>query len=70
MQQVCMKWENVDRNILPFATVYVRVEFCLLGYLRYTYVNQLTNKLIACNARYYFNSMCINHVMYPDDIDK
>ena len=32
------------------------------------YVNQLTNKLIACNAGCYFNSMCINHVMYADDI--
>ena len=31
-------------------------------------VNQLIGKLIACNAGYYFNSMCINHVMYVDDI--
>ena len=32
------------------------------------YVNQLTDKLIACNAGCYFNSMCIKHVMYADDI--
>ena len=32
------------------------------------YVNQLTDKLIACNAGCYFNSMCINHVTYADDI--
>ena len=32
------------------------------------YVNQLSNKLIACNAGCYFNSMCINHVVYADDI--
>ena len=29
---------------------------------------QLTNKLIACNAVCYFNSMRINHVMCADDI--
>ena len=27
--------ENVSRIILPFVTVYVRVEFCLLCYLLY-----------------------------------
>ena len=32
------------------------------------YLKQLTDKLIACNAGWYFNSMCINHVMYADDI--
>ena len=34
------------------------------------YVNQLINKLIACNAGCYFNStcMCIHNVMYADDI--
>ena len=31
-------------------------------------MNQLTNKLVACNAGCYFNSMRINHVMYADDI--
>ena len=28
------------------------------------YVNQLTDKLIACNAGCYFNNMCTNCVMY------
>ena len=32
------------------------------------YVNQLTDKLIACNAGCYFNSRCINYVMHADDI--
>ena len=34
------------------------------------YVNPLTetDKLLACNGGCYFNSMCINHVMYMDDI--
>ena len=32
------------------------------------YVNELANKLIACKAGSYFNDMCINHVLYADDI--
>ena len=31
-------------------------------------MNQLTNRLIACKAGCYFNDMCINHVLYADDI--
>ena len=32
------------------------------------YVNQLTDGLLSCNAGCYINDMCINHVMYADDI--
>ena len=32
------------------------------------YVNQLTNQLIVCKEGCYFNDMCINHVLYADDI--
>ena len=32
------------------------------------YVNQLTNRLIACKAGCYFIDMYINHVLYADDI--
>ena len=31
-------------------------------------MNQLTNQLIACKDGCYFNDMCINHVLYADDI--
>ena len=32
------------------------------------YVSQLKDKLLSCNAGCYINDMCINHVMYTDDI--
>ena len=32
------------------------------------YVNQLTDKLLSCNAGCCINDMCINHVIYADDI--
>ena len=32
------------------------------------YVNQLTDGLLSCNAGCYINDVCINHVMYADDI--
>ena len=32
------------------------------------YGNQLTNELIACKDGFYFSDMCINHVLYVDDM--
>ena len=32
------------------------------------YVNQLTDRLLSCDAGCYINDMCINHGMYADDI--
>ena len=63
---------NLVRTIAPFASITVRGELrqgrILSPKLFTLYVNQLVNKLIVCNAGCYFNSMCINHVMYADDI--
>ena len=55
-------------NLSPFATA--TSEWNFVPKLFTLYVNQLINKLIACNAGCYFNStcMCINNVMYADDI--
>ena len=68
MQQVCIKWGKCYSNYFTICNG-VRQEWNFVSYAIFTlYVNQLTDKLIACNAGCYFNSVCINHVMYADDI--
>ena len=32
------------------------------------FVNRLTDKLISCYAGCYINDMCLNHVIFADDI--
>ena len=66
MQQVCNKLGKSCSNYCTICNG-VRQGGILSPNLFTLYVNQLTNKLIACNAGCYFNSMCINHVMYADD---
>ena len=67
MQQVCIKW---GKSLSQYFTICngVRQEGILSPRLFALYVNQLTNRLIACKAGCYFNDMCINHVLYADDI--
>ena len=48
--------------------MYDSVEFYPPMLFIYLYTNQPTDKLVAWNADCYFSSMCINHVMYADDI--
>ena len=67
MQQVCIRWGKCYSNYFTICNG-VRQGGILSHWLFTLYVNQLTNKLIACHAGCYFNSMCINHVMYADDI--
>ena len=67
MQQVCIKWGKSCTNYFTICNG-VRQGEILSSKLFTLYVNQLTNKLIAYNAGCYFNSMCIHHVMYADDI--
>ena len=67
MQQVCIKW---GKSISQYFTIChgVRQGGILSPRLFALFVNQLTNKLIPCKARCHFNDMCINHVLYADDI--
>ena len=67
MQQVCIKW---GKSLSQYFTICngVRQGGILSPRLFALYVNQLTNRLIACKAGCYFNDMCINHVLYADDI--
>ena len=67
MQQVCIKRGNTCSTYFTICNG-VRQGGILSPKLFTLYVNQLTNKVIACNAGCYFNSMCINHVIYTDDI--
>ena len=69
MQQVCIKWGKSGSNYHTKCNG-VRQGGILSPKLFTLYVSQLTNtcKLIACNAGCYFISMCLNHVMYADDI--
>ena len=67
MQQVCIKW---GKSLSQYFTICngVRQGGILSPCLFALYVNQLANRLIACKAGCYFNDMCINHVLYADDI--
>ena len=67
MQNVCIKWKN---SYLHYFTICngVRQGGILFPRLFALYVNQLTDRLLSCNAGCYINDMCINHVMYADDI--
>ena len=67
MQQVCIKWGTCSLNYFTICNDVRQGEILSLIPL-ILYVNQLTDKLIACNAGCYFNSICINHVMYADNI--
>ena len=67
MQLVCIKRGKSCSNYFTICSD-VRQGEILSPKLFTLYVNQLTNKSIACNVGCYFNSMCINHVMYADDI--
>ena len=66
-QQVCIKWGNSCSTYFTICNG-VRQGGILSPRLFALYVNQLTNQLIACKDGCYFNNMCINHVLYADDI--
>ena len=66
-QQVCIKWGNSCSTYFTICNG-VRQGGILSPRLFALYVNQLTNQLIACKDGCYFNDMCINHVLYADDI--
>ena len=62
-----IKWKKCCSN---YFTIFndVRPGGTLSPKLFTLYMKQLTDKLIACNACCYFNSMRINHVMYAGDV--
>ena len=66
-QQVCIKWGNSCSTYFTICNG-VRQGGILSPRLFALYVNQLTNQLIACKDGCYFNDICINHVLYADDI--
>ena len=67
IQNVCIRWGNSYSNYFAICSG-VRQGGILSPRLFALYVNQLTDKLISCNAGCYINDMCIDHVMYADDI--
>ena len=67
MQNVCIKWGNSYSHYFTICNG-VRQGGILSPRLFTLYVNQLTDGLLSCNAGSYINDMCINHVMYADDI--
>ena len=67
MQNVCIKWGNSYSHYFTICNG-VRQGGILSPRLFALYVNQLTDGLLSCNAGCYINDMCINHVMYADDI--
>ena len=68
MQNVCIKWGNSYSHYFTICNG-VRQGGILSPRLFDLYVNQLTDRSLFCNAGcYYINDMCINHVVYADDI--
>ena len=67
MQNVCIKLGNSYSHYFTICNG-VRQGGILSPRLFVLYVNQLTDGLLSCNAGCYINDMCINHVMYADDI--
>ena len=67
MQNVCTKWGNSYSHNFTICNG-VRQSGILSLRLYALYVNQLTDKLLSCNAGCCINDMCINHVIYADDI--
>ena len=67
MQNVCIKWGNSYSHYFTICNG-VRQGGILSPRLFALYVNQLTDRLLSCNAGCYINDMCINHVMYANDI--
>ena len=67
MQNVCIKWGNSYSHYFTICNG-VRQGGILSPRLFALYVNQLTDRLLSCNAGCYINDMCINHVMYTDDL--
>ena len=67
MEQVSIKW---GKSISQYITICngVLQGGILSPRLFALYVNQLTNRLIDCKAGCYFNDMCINYLLYEDDI--
>ena len=67
VQNVCIKWGNSYSHYFTICNG-VREDGILSPRLFALYVDQLTDRLLSCNAGCYINDMCINHVMYADDI--
>ena len=67
MQNVRIKWGNSYSHYFTICNG-VHQGGILSPRLFALYVNQLTDGLLSCNAACYINDMCINHLMYADDI--
>ena len=67
MKNVCIQWRNSYSHYFTICND-VRQGGILSPRLFALYVNQLTDRLLSCNASCYINDMCINHVMYADGI--
>ena len=67
MQNVCIKWGNSYSHYFTICNG-VRQGGILSPRLFALYVNQVTDRLLSCNTGCYINDICINHVMYADDI--
>ena len=67
MQNVCIKWGNSYSHYFTICNG-VRQGGILSPRLFALYVYQLTDRLLSCNAGCYINDMCLNHVMYADDL--
>ena len=62
MQNVCIKWGNSYSHYFTICNG-VRQGGILSPRLFALYVNQLTDRLLSCNAGCYINDICINHFM-------
>ena len=67
MQNVCIKWGISYSHYFTICNG-VRQDGILSPRLFALYVYQLTDRSLSCNAGCHINDVCINYVMYADDI--
>ena len=66
-QTVCIK---LGRCIFGYLSISngVRQGGILLPKLFSVYIDDLSDKLVKCQVGCYINNLCMNHVMYADDL--
>ena len=66
-QNVCIKWGRCISILFSISNV-VRQGGILSPKLFSVYIDDLSDKLVKCKGGCYIDNMCMNNVMYTDDI--
>ena len=66
-QTVCIKWGRCTSGFFSISNG-VRHGGILSPKLFLVYIDDLSDKLVKCKVGCYIDNLCMNHVMYADDI--